>query len=130
MASSTVIQSAPPSAVRDFFRRLKAGEEFSYLLTLAAATLVLLIVGLIVYELVINSTESFHKFGWSFFVTSVWDPNNDQYGALPFIYGTCVTSALGLLLAVPAGVGAALFLAEMAPPRLSAICVFMIELLA
>jgi len=130
MASSTVIQNAPSSAVRDFFRRLKAGEEFSYLLTLTAATLVLLIVGLIVYELFINSTESFHKFGWKFFVTSVWDPNNDQFGALPFIYGTCVTSALGLLLAVPAGVGAALFLAEMAPPRLSAICVFMIELLA
>lgn len=104
MASSIVIPSAPPSRVRDFFRRLQAGEEFAYLLTLAAATTVLLIVGLIVYELVINSTQTLHRFGWSFLVTSVWDPNKEQFGALPFIYGTCVTSAVGLFLAVPAGV--------------------------
>jgi phosphate transport system permease protein len=130
MASSIVIQSAPPSKLRDFFRQLQAGEEFAYLITLAAATLVLLIVGLIVYELAINSTETLHRFGWSFLVTSVWDPNNDQFGALPFIYGTCVTSAVGLFLAVPAGIGSALFLSEMAPPRLSAILTFLIELLA
>ena len=130
MASSTVIQRAPHLGVRAFFKRLKAGEEFAYLLTLAAATFVLLVVGLIVYELAVNSTLTLHRFGWRFLVTSDWDPNNEQFGALPFIYGTCVTSAVALVLAMPAGVGAALFLSELAPPRISAALTFLIELLA
>ena len=53
-----------------------------------------------------------------------------QFGALPFIYGTVVTSALALLIAVPLGVGAAIFLAELAPPRISDALTFLIELLA
>ncbi len=53
-----------------------------------------------------------------------------NFGALPFIYGTVVTSILALLIAVPQGIGSAIFLAEMAPPRLSNICTFLIELLA
>jgi phosphate transport system permease protein len=59
-----------------------------------------------------------------------WDPNSEQFGALPFIYGTCVTSFLALLVAVPFGIAAAVFLAEMAAPRLSNLLTFLIELLA
>ena len=54
----------------------------------------------------------------------------EQYGALPFIYGTLVSSFLALLIAVPLGVGSALFLAEMAPKKLASAVTFMIELLA
>jgi phosphate transport system permease protein len=49
---------------------------------------------------------------------------------LPFIYGTCVTSALALIIAVPVGIGAAIFLAELAPPKVSSVMTFLIELLA
>ncbi len=54
----------------------------------------------------------------------------DQFGALPFIYGTVVTSLLALIMAVPAGLGAAIFLSELAPPRISDALTFVVELLA
>ena len=81
-------------------------------------------------ELCTNSGLSRGKFGWSFLITSTWDPVTDQFGALPFIYGTVVTSFLALLIAVPLGVGAAIFLAELAPPKISDALTFLIELLA
>jgi phosphate transport system permease protein len=70
------------------------------------------------------------KFGFNFLRTTTWDPVNGEFGALPFIYGTVVTSAIGLLIAIPFGVGAAIFLAELAPPKLSDAMTFLIELLA
>jgi phosphate transport system permease protein len=63
-------------------------------------------------------------------VTKTWDPVAGQYGAWPFIYGTVVTSALALLIGIPLGVGAAIFLAELAPPAISDALTFLIELLA
>jgi phosphate transport system permease protein len=71
-----------------------------------------------------------HKFGFHFFTTSVWDPIFDQFGALPFIYGTLVTAGVSLAIAVPLGIGAAIFLAELAPARLSDSLEFFIDLLA
>jgi phosphate transport system permease protein len=130
MAASTTLAHDAPSAVRRFLKRLRAGEEISYLVTLAAATTVIVLVVLLVYQLWINSTLPIHKFGWSFLKGTNWDPNSGDFGALPFIYGTCVTSALALLIAVPTGIGAAIFLAELAPPRLSNATTFLIELLA
>src|SRR5450755_2460666 len=131
MASSTLIGEIPPrSGVRLLFDRLRGGDEIAYLVTLACAGATLLIVGLIIFELWINSTATIKAFGWHFLTTSRWDPNAGQFGALPFIYGTCVTAFLGLLLAVPLGVAAAIFLAEMAPPGISNALTFLIELLA
>ncbi len=89
-----------------------------------------LITGMIVVQLWVNSAESRHAFGWRFFISQEWDPVFNKYGALPFIYGTLVTSALGMLIAVPLGLGAAIFLAELAPRRISDILTFMIDLLA
>ena len=63
-------------------------------------------------------------------MTSTWDPVNDQFGALPFIYGTVVTSVLALVIGIPLGVGAAIFLAELAPAKISDALTFLIELLA
>ncbi len=128
--TSTFLDRAPKPEARGFLQRLRAGEEIAYLITLSAATLVLLIVGLLVYQLWISSTLSIHHFGFSFLTGTTWDPNAGHFGALPFIYGTCVTSALALLIAVPLGVGASIFLAELAPPKLSNIMTFLIELLA
>ena len=113
-----------------FLRRLKGGDEIAHLITLIFAASILLVTVLLVYELYVNSALARHKFGWRFLITSTWDPVFEKFGALPFIYGTLVTSALGLLLAVPLGVGAAIFLAELAPPRISDALTFVIELLA
>ncbi len=115
---------------RGFLARLRGGDEISYLITLAATVSILLIVGLIVFELWANSRPTFHTFGFGFLTSSAWDPNTDKYGALPFIYGTCVTSFLAMLIAVPLGLAASIFLAEMAPPKLSNFLTFLIELLA
>src|SRR6516165_188514 len=115
---------------RSFLSRLRDGDEIARLITLVFAASVVLIPILLVYELWINSALPRQKFGLHFFVTQVWDPVMDEYGALPFVYGTLVTSAVALLLAVPLGIGAAIFLAELAPPRVSDSLQFFIDLLA
>jgi phosphate transport system permease protein len=115
---------------RTFYQRLRGGDEVTYLITFACAVSILLIVALLVAELWMNSQLTVKKFGFSFLTSSQWNPNTGQFGALPFIYGTCVTSALALIVAVPFGVFSSIFLAEMAPPRLSNWLTFLIELLA
>ncbi len=130
MATTTVVQRAPQSGVRHLFSQVRGAEGLSYLITLTAALLILFIVGLLVWELIVNSTAISSKGVWAFLKSSTWDPNGDKYGALPFIYGTVVTSVVALCIAVPLGIGAALFLAELAPPRISNGLTFLIELLA
>ncbi len=115
---------------RGLVRRLRSGDEIAHLVTFLFAGSILLIVGLLLNELWVNSALARHKFGWSFFFTRVWDPVFEQFGALPFIFGTLVTSALALLIAVPVGLGAAIFLAELAPPRISDTLAFLLDLLA
>jgi phosphate transport system permease protein len=68
--------------------------------------------------------------GWGFLVSGDWDPVADKYGALPYVIGTLVTSFLALLLAVPLGVGSAVFLAELSSRKLGAGLSFVMELLA
>ncbi|PYU96731.1 MAG: phosphate ABC transporter permease subunit PstC [Acidobacteria bacterium] len=119
-----------PGRPRSWVRRLQSGDEIAHLITLVFASSIFLVTVLLVFELYANSTLPLHKFGWRFFVTSTWDPVFENFGALPFIYGTVLTSALALLMAVPLGVGAAIFLAELAPPRISDALTFVIELLA
>src|SRR5581483_2414905 len=119
-----------PRAHRGLIERLRGGDEIAYLVTLASAVTILVIVGLIVLELWTNSQPTVKTFGWKFLFNSTWNPNADKFGALPFIYGTCVTSALALLIAIPLGVAAAIFLSEMAPPKFSNFLTFLIELLA
>jgi phosphate transport system permease protein len=121
---------APAGRVRSFVNRLRTGDEVAHLITLLFATSIFLVTALLVFELYDNSALPRHKFGWAFFVTQTWDPVFENFGALPFIYGTVVTSALALLIAVPLGVGAAIFLAELAPRRISDALTFIIELLA
>jgi phosphate transport system permease protein len=115
---------------RSFVAKLRNGDEIARLVTFIFAMTVVLITVLLVYELWVNSALPRHKFGLNFFTTSVWDPIIDEFGALPFIYGTIVTSALALFIAVPLGIGAAIFLAELAPQRISDTLQFFIDLLA
>ena len=129
-SSTTVTGAGPARPAPSYWDRLRGGDEVAYLITFMAAASILLVTGLLVFELFINSAATRGKFGWNFLFTSTWDPINDQYGALPFIYGTLVTSFLALLMGIPLGVGAAIFLAELAPPKISDALTFLIELLA
>ena len=85
---------------------------------------------LIVYELISRSSLSWHAFGFKFFAASDWDPVNEKFGALPFIYGTLVSSLLALVIAVPLSVGVAVFTTEMCPKALRGPLSFFVELLA
>ena|SRR5579863_243044 len=114
---------------RSLLRRWSADDLAHFVTFLAAATL-LVITSLLVYQLWALSAEARAKFGWTFFVSKTWDPVAGDFGALPFIYGTIVTSFVSLVIAVPLGVGAAIFLAELAPPRLSSSLTFVSDLLA
>ena len=130
-ASTVTVSSAGPAgAPRVFLRRLANGDAAAHLLTLVFAAAVILITACLFYILWRDSALSRAAFGWNFFFTQTWDPVFEKFGALPFIYGTMVTSALALLIAVPVGLGAAIFLAELAPPRLSDALAFVIDLLA
>jgi phosphate transport system permease protein len=102
---------------------------FAWAMRLCGVAVVVLL-GLIVYELVLGSQSSWHAFGWKFFWQSDWDPVENQFGALPFIYGTVVSSVLALLLAVPLAVGVAVFITEMCPVWLRGALSFTTELLA
>ena len=118
------------SSPSTFIQRLKTGDDIAYTITFTCAVTILVITGLLVFELYVNSAVSRGKFGWGFLMSSIWDPVAGEFGALPFIYGTVVTSAIALLIGVPLGVGAAIFLAELAPPKISTALTFLIELLA
>jgi phosphate transport system permease protein len=115
---------------RRFIQRLRRGDEVAHLITLLAASSIIVVTVMLVYELYINCGLTRHKFGLEFFLGKTWDPVSGDFGALPFIYGTVVSSALALLFAVPLGVGAAIFLSELAPARISNALEFVIELLA
>ena len=132
MSTATTIapSAGPVEGSRSFLSRLRDGDEIARVITFVFAGSVVLLTVLLVYELWVGSVLPRHKFGLDFFVTRVWDPVFDNFGALPFIYGTLVTSAVALFLAVPLGIGAAIFLAELAPARVSDTLEFFIDLLA
>jgi len=108
----------------------RVADRVFFFAMLACALSVIAIVCLIVYELVTKSNLSWHAFGLKFFFRSEWDPVNDQYGALPFVYGTVVSSALALLIAVPLAVGVAVYITEMSPRWMRGALAFTTELLA
>ena len=99
-------------------------------LALACALSVIAIVALIVNELWSQSHLSRQAFGWKFFTSSAWDPVSGEFGALPFIYGTLVSSFLALVMAVPLGVGVAVYMTEICPRALRSTLSFFVELLA
>src|ERR1700733_6849235 len=122
--------AAPQSRARRFAKRLHEGDQAAHLITLIFAASILLVTVFLVYELWVHSAASRAKFGLGFLFSQTWDPVAEKFGALPFIYGTVLTSVLALLISVPLGVGAAIFLSELAPPRISTACTFLVELLA
>src|SRR5579863_3165062 len=111
-------------------KRRFGGDEVAYFITLIFATVILLVTVAIVWQLWLHSSPAREKFGFSFLASKLWNPVTDQFGAWPFIYGTLVTSVLALLISVPLGVGAAIYLSELATAKLSNALTFLVELLA
>ncbi len=91
---------------------------------------VFVLIVLIGYELAHGSQLAFRKFGWRFLTSSEWDPVAEQFGALPFIFGTLVSSVIALVIAVPLSVATAVYLVEVAPPWARQTLTIFIELLA
>jgi len=109
---------------------MRDGDEIAHLITLIFGASILLVTAALVYELWIHSAETRAAFGWKFLFSSTWDPINGIFGAWPYIYGTLVTTAVALVISVPLGLGAAIFLSELAPPKVSSGLSFVIDLLA
>ncbi len=98
--------------------------------SLGFALLILVLVAVLVGELAWNSRLALRAFGPAFLWSQNWDPVQELFGALPFIYGTLATSVVALLISIPLGLGTAIFLVELAPPRVSETISFLVELLA
>jgi phosphate transport system permease protein len=106
------------------------GDRIFGLSTLGLALVVLALIIALAMVLIQASSLSLRQFGLNFLVSSEWDPVNDRYGALPFIYGTAVSATLALTIAVPLSLGVALCLSELAPTWLKRPIAFLVELLA
>src|SRR6266508_954826 len=130
--AATVAVGRPPLATprrRGLARWLSADEIHHRALALFALA-VFAVVALIVWETANGALPSIRAFGWRFLIGTDWDPVAERFGALPYLYGTVVSSALALLLALPLGIGTAVYLAELAPRAVGETVSFVVELLA
>ncbi len=110
--------------------RPRIGDRIFSNLTLSFALLIVLILVGLLIVLNLDAWPAVQKFGLSFLTSTAWDPVIDQFGALPAVYGTLLSSLIGLLIAVPVSLGSAIFLSELAPEWLCRPCSFLIEMLA
>jgi phosphate transport system permease protein len=120
-ARTAPMKMAPPS---------RFGDKAFEWLTLGMALVVILLVFLIGWQLARGSSLAIQKFGFRFLTTSTWDPVAENFGALPFIYGTLVSSFIALLIAVPLSIATAVYLTELAPVWIRQPIVSLIEMLA
>ncbi len=116
--------------VTNIKKKRNAGDLIFKHITELFALSIAVSLGAILWQLYRSSTMSINKFGWDFLFTSTWDPVHEIFGALPFIFGTIVSSLLALIIAVPISLGIAIFLSELAPLRIRPIVSLLIELLA
>jgi phosphate transport system permease protein len=114
---------------RQIFRFRSGDLIFSRALVLASLALLFLLLGIVIY-LYEASNQSISRQGIAFFASSSWDPVREEYGALPVIYGTVVSSLLALSISAPLSIAVALFLTELAPRWLGRIVGFLVEMLA
>src|SRR6185295_889167 len=121
--------AAVPRAETQTVPRNLGDQVLRVVMRAAALTLVLLVVAMVV-SMVYAAWPAMRTFGWRFLATATWDPVAEQFGAIPFVYGTLVSSLLALLIAVPLGIGAAIYLAELAPAWIRPPIAFLVELVA
>jgi phosphate transport system permease protein len=118
----------PASSVS--LQRANYGDRIFKLLLTVAALAVPVLLGFLVYELWSGADLAIQRFGFDFITTSVWDPVAEQFGALPLIFGTLLSSLIALIIAVPLSLGVAIYLTEFAPKSVRQPVAFLIGLLA
>jgi len=106
------------------------GDKIFRTVLLIAVSIIPLIVAAIIYMMVQNSLPTLQRFGFGFLTGREWIPAQETFGALPFIYGTIVSSVIALIISVPLSLGIAIFLVEQAPKNVAKPISFMVELLA
>jgi len=126
--SSTLVTEVPSRT--SVLKRLRAADAVFHLLTRGCAIAVLLLLGGVIASLIVGSVPAFRTFGLEFITTEVWNPVTEKFGALAPVYGTLVTSAIAMLIAVPVGLLVAFFLTELCPMWLRRPIGIAIELLA
>jgi len=109
--------------------QVKADLVFRWFTALCAISIVVLIAGIAV-ELFLNSRLAIQTFGWRFLSSAQWNPVTEKFGAVSSIYGTLASTLIAMLIATPIGLIAALFLVELAPPKISSVVGTTVELLA
>ena len=129
---SNVIEAAGPYDRARALSAFRFGDVTFYWITRACAISVLLILGGIILSLIVGAWPAIREFGFSFLFTSRWAPSADPpvLGALGPVYGTLVTSVIAMVIAIPVGLGIAIFLAELRPQWLRRPIGTAIELLA
>jgi phosphate transport system permease protein len=129
---STVTQEAGPATAgpaHPLRQRRPLGDRTFQIVALASGLLVLVILVLIAVSTSQQASSWFSQEGWKVF-TNNWNPAANQFGALAFIYGTAITAAIAIIMAVPVSLGIALLLTEVVPYRAARPIVYVIDLLA
>jgi phosphate transport system permease protein len=111
-------------------KKILSGDSIFKGITICFALSILFILLLMVYEMGSESFPSIRQFGLKFITSSTWDAVAEDFGALPFIYGSVISSLLALLLATPLSVGTAIFVTEISQKRIGGIISALVELLA
>jgi phosphate transport system permease protein len=129
-SSQVSLVRAQPRLLRRLGREANPGDLIFRTLTGFFAVTVVLVVAAMFIQMTQGAALSLREFGLGFITSVEWDPVRDSFGALPFIFGTVVSSLLALALAVPVALGVALYLTELCPLKLRQPLAFLIELLA
>jgi phosphate transport system permease protein len=126
--------SAVPSTYSLRAARRRLGDRFGdgalLGITLAAALAAVVLLGAIVWKVVDLAWPAMSKYGVGFITGETWDPVRRTFGALPFIYGTAISSFIALLIATPLAIAIALWLSELAPRGIRGVVGSLVEMLA
>lgn len=126
MSQANALQPQSMTKIRG---KLSGDRVFKFCLKVLAMA-VLALMSVIIVKLMGMAWPAFSEFGFGFFFTNIWDPIDERYGALAFIYGTLMSSFLALLISVPISIGTALYLTEVAPKPVAKVIGFLVEMLA
>jgi phosphate transport system permease protein len=120
------VRTTPPVPLE----RTNYGDRAFRLILTAAAVLIPILLGFLVYELWSGASLAISRYGFDFVTSSTWDPVAEEFGAFPLIFGTLLSSLIALLIAVPLSLGVAIYLTEFAPKVVRQPVAFLIGLLA
>ena len=122
--------ATPAGSASGLSPRRPLGDRAFQVIALVSGLLVLVILVLIAVTMTQQSTSWFTTEGWSGIFSTDWDPAHGKFGAMAFVYGTVITSLIGVIIAFPVSMGVALLLTEVVPRRWSQPVVYVIDLLA